>query len=332
MSASHPLLDFGAAGSWLHTSLAGGRFAAAYLIEGEDEASLLRFARCAAASLISESPPNAPHSDAWRRVDNEAHPDVHFVTRDKATVISVAAIGPVLERAHRTPLEAVRQVFIVHPAEAMEPEGIARYLKTLEEPPEHTHFLLVTTRPERLPDTVRSRCRRLRLPPLTTEQVARLLCDEGIDPGRAEAVAPLAGARLARARRLAAENVLEALDAFMSEARQPQARIADASERVLAVLKTLPGSDGGTEGRQRQSLREGLQDMLFAVASQARDAAAERPGRWLQGLGPDQALDLVAEAGRLEADVAANVTPVVVLLALGVSLRRLLPRHSVLEG
>lgn len=332
MSDAHPLFDFGAAGAWLHTSLVGERFAAAYLIEGEDEASLLRFARRAAASLISESPPNAPHTDTWRRVDDEVHPDVHFVTRDKATVISVAAIGPVLERAHRTPLEAVRQVFIVYPAEAMEPEGIARYLKTLEEPPEHTHFLLVTTRPERLPDTVRSRCRRLRLPPLRTQQVARLLCDEGIEVERAEAVAPLAGARLARARRLASENVLEALDAFMSEARQPKARIADASERVLAVLKTLPDSDGGTEGSQRQSLREGLQDLLFAVAAEARDAAAERPGRWLHGMDPDQALELVAEAGRLEADVAANVTPVVVLLALGVTLRKLLPPHPVVGG
>src|SRR6266516_4200962 len=74
------------------------------------------------------------------------------------------------------------RVILVYPAEAMNANTQNALLKNLEEPPPATVFLLVTTQPERLLATVRSRCLRFALPFPPPEPVLRWLKEEGLRP------------------------------------------------------------------------------------------------------------------------------------------------------
>jgi DNA polymerase-3 subunit delta' len=74
------------------------------------------------------------------------------------------------------------RVAIIEPAEAMNPSAANALLKTLEEPPARTLIALVTSRPDRLPATIRSRCQRfdLRAPP-AADALAWLVAREARD-------------------------------------------------------------------------------------------------------------------------------------------------------
>jgi len=73
------------------------------------------------------------------------------------------------------------RVILVYPAEAMNANTQNALLKNLEEPPSATVFLLVTTQPERLLATVRSRCLRFTLPFPPSEPVLRWLKEQGLE-------------------------------------------------------------------------------------------------------------------------------------------------------
>jgi DNA polymerase III gamma/tau subunit len=252
------------------------------------------------------------------------HPDLLRLGRDKATVISVAALQPMLLQAHRRPGQGRHQVFEIEPADALEPEGVARYLKTLEEPPSGTVFLLLTTRPERLPDTVRSRCRRLGFPPLPGEEIAARLRARGQGGEAAAALARVASGSLERALRLADADVIARVGEAWQAAHAAEPCTGRTVDGLLAALEVAAATrteaqqeDDAREGRgvdrRRESLRSVLQDLLHVVAVEAREAAAGRAAFGDARLAPRAALDLLERAGRLSAAVAANVTPAVVL-------------------
>ena len=68
--------------------------------------------------------------------------------------------------AYLTPLSAPAKTFIIDEAELIDTVGQNALLKTLEEPPRRTYIFLVTSRPERLLPTIRSRCQHVRFVPL----------------------------------------------------------------------------------------------------------------------------------------------------------------------
>jgi DNA polymerase-3 subunit delta' len=329
-SSDHPLRAFGAVGELLLRTLAAERLSPSYLFEGADRDALHAAARAFAAGILAGAPPAAPDERVFRLAREGTHPDLHELGQDKATVISVAALAPVLARAHSTPIESAHQVFLIDPAEAMEPEGIARYLKSLEEPPAGTVFVLVTTRAERLPETVLSRCRRVRFAPLAVEQVAAHLEADGVERGDARRTAQCAGGSLARARRLAEHGIVTVAAALVEAALQDEPRVAEAAERALAQLQQgaaeLAARDARETDTKRQYLRVLLRDVLRTLCAHARECAASRNGGPLPALEAERALDLIATWGGLETAVVANVTPAAILIETMAALRRL--RHD----
>ena len=100
------------------------------------------------------------------KVAANQHPDV--ITLEPAGaghVISVGSIRDFLPRLAFAPHEGAVRVVIVVDAHHLNLEAANALLKTLEEPPPRTHFILVTRSPEQLPLTVRSRCQRIRFTP-----------------------------------------------------------------------------------------------------------------------------------------------------------------------
>jgi len=325
-SPDHPLGRFGAVGALLLRTLAAERISPSYLFDGADADALHAAARAFAAGILAHSPPDSPDERVFRMALDGSHPDLHELGRDKATVISVAALSPVLARAHSTPLEGEHQVFVIDPADAMEAEGIARYLKSLEEPPPGTVFVLVTTHAERLPETVLSRCRRVRFPPLAEAEIAAHLEADGLDASARRAIAACAGGSLARARRLAEHDVLSAAEMMVRSALGAEPRVAETAERVMAQLQRsatdLAAADERETDTKRQYLRVLMRDVLHVLCAHARQRAAGQPGGFLPDLQPEHALDLITAWGELESAVASNVTPAAVLIEAMALLRR----------
>ncbi|MCC7138410.1 MAG: hypothetical protein IT460_08305 [Planctomycetes bacterium] len=327
-------VSLGAAGERLARIARGTRVAPAYLFESADATGPREAARWFAAALLCEADARpCLVCPTCRRVRSGSHPDVHRQGRDKATVISVDALAALLERAHASPKEGRRQVFLVDPAEAMAPEAVARYLKTLEEPPPTTTFVLVTTRPDRLPDAVRSRCQRVRFPEPGPEEVRDRLVAEGVDATRAAVVARWANGSVERARRLAALEADLIVDALAGAALARVPGAATAAEAALAALRARAGAvadedelreggDAPPEGAPGERMRRALEDVFHALCVLARDRAAGREGGPLAAMSPDDAAASLERLGRLAGWVRRNVSPASLLLDATLALRR----------
>jgi DNA polymerase III subunit delta' len=122
-----------------------------------------------------------------------------------------------------------RRVAIIDAADELATAGANALLKVLEEPPERVTLLLISHQPHRLLPTIRSRCRTLRLSPLSADDLARALEQAGgeVPPGKAAALAELAGGSVGEAIRLTGQDGL------------------DIYARLVTLLATLPRLDRG---------------------------------------------------------------------------------------
>lgn len=330
-----PPAVLGPAGARLARIASGPRIASAYLFEAADATGPREAARWFAAALLCEADARPCGAcSACRRVRSGSHPDFHRRGRDKATVISVEALAALLERAHASPLEGRRQVFVVDPAEAMAPEAVARYLKTLEEPPATTTFVLVTTRPDRLPDAVQSRCQRVRFPDPDPATIAARLAAAGVDAARAATVARWAGGSTARAQRLAALEADAVVEALCGAALARVPGAATAAEAALAALRARAGGiagadeearedgDAAPDGAPGERLRQALEDVFHALLTLLRDRLAGRDAGPLAALPTPRAEAAFERIARLAGWVRRNVSPAGLVLDAVLALRR----------
>ena len=108
---------------------------------------------------------------ACLRIARGAHPDVIVVSPGDNASIKIEQVRDVIDRAGYKPFEGRRRVVIIDEADTMAPAAQNALLKTLEEPPPSSVFILVTARPDMLLATVQSRCPRLRFPAAETAAV-----------------------------------------------------------------------------------------------------------------------------------------------------------------
>ncbi len=101
-----------------------------------------------------------------RKIDRDIHPDVQVVSPDNGQ-IRVEEIRAVEDLLSLKAFEGRVKTVIVDSAETMNPFAANAFLKTLEEPPPQSLIVLVASNPERLPDTIRSRCSRINFVPLS---------------------------------------------------------------------------------------------------------------------------------------------------------------------
>lgn len=142
----------------------------AYLISGgsaDSRAALAR--RLTAAYLCQGTNPPCGACRACRKAAAGAHPDVSLTAPPPGRQeISVEQIRALRSSAYVRPNEGARKVYVIDPADAMNPSAQNALLKVLEEGPAYAAFLLLAGEPGRLLDTVRSRCEPLALPPEQT--------------------------------------------------------------------------------------------------------------------------------------------------------------------
>ena len=141
---------------------------------------------------------------ACRAVEHGNHPDLHRLDPTGAgAVIPIGGPGreergvrDLVRELALLPVEGGARVALVTAADRMTEDAQAAFLKTLEEPPPGTVLLLTATDEERLLDTIRSRCVRIRLGPVPRRDVEALLVEAGLaDPPLAARLARLADGR-----------------------------------------------------------------------------------------------------------------------------------------
>ncbi len=199
------------------------------------------------------------------RIARGVHPDVIVIAPGDTGAIKIEAVREVIDRAGYRPFEGRRRVVIVDHAEALVPAAQNALLKTLEEPPSASVFMLVTASPDALLATVRSRCPRLRFGDLTEAEIARVLVrDHQYAEGDARVAAAMAEGSVGRALSAESAGVEEARDAAV-RLLQESARVTDPT-RLVESVKDLAAKKGSSSGE-----REQLSAALRVAASLLRD-------------------------------------------------------------
>lgn len=199
-----------------------------------------------------------------RRIARGVHADVMIAAPGDSGSIKVDQVREAIDRAAYRPFEGRRRVVIVDDAEALVVEAQNALLKTLEEPPPTSVFVLVTARPDMLLSTVRSRCQVLRFGPLAPADIAALLMrDHGYNAAEAHAAASASGGSPGRALEGGTDEFVEARTAA-ADLLEAVASTQDPRRR-LASAKALAG--GGRSGADRDDLTRRLR----AVSSLLRD-------------------------------------------------------------
>ncbi len=139
----------------------------AYLMSGPKGAPMYDTASALAMALNCRSAPageGCGECDACAKIATGIHPDVVTLVREGAAqIVPIESVrNQVIARMGLPPHEGDVRVFIVEEATSMAPPAANALLKTLEEPPARTLFVLCTTAPEQLLPTIRSRCQRVR--------------------------------------------------------------------------------------------------------------------------------------------------------------------------
>ena len=170
----------------LWDAMAKDRLHHAYLFEGPRGVGKRTLADLVALGANCEASAGRPCGTCGtcRAIAAGTHPDVIHVevAADRASkTIPVDAIREVIRQAGYRRYGARRRVVVVDPAEAMQEGAANALLKTLEEPPEGTGFILVTHNAGALLPTIRSRCQRVRLGAVPVPVIESWLHRKGVE-------------------------------------------------------------------------------------------------------------------------------------------------------
>ncbi len=235
---------------------------------------------------------------ACRKVAKGNHPDVKIITpAGKGRIINVETIEFINELAAYQPFEGRWRVILLQDAERMNLAAQNHFLKTLEEPPSNTAFILLTEFPRILLATIRSRCQQVRFGALRPETVTSLLLQQhSLEPDLAAAVAAVSQGQMSRAldlvetgkrevvldfaHRLAqGEDPLGLSEEFIQHLRAQEAAI---KATVKSELEVADAKESSKEDRDEQKqeqmaliealIRRDLMEYLYLFKTWYRDA------------------------------------------------------------
>lgn len=225
----------------LRKALASGRLPSAWLFAGPRGVGKRRTADVLAAAIACGEAAGRGGDPcgscaACRKVAAQNHPDVFVVepeseqetgvtghdnkrksTKKLSETLKVEQIRDLQARLQFHPLEARAKLAIIDESDRMSESTANSLLKILEEPPAATHFVLISTRPDALLPTIRSRTSRLDFGPLSDEQIAGALSrGGGMTREEAQRISRLSGGSLGQALALDPDFIGQTLGRFLA--------------------------------------------------------------------------------------------------------------------
>ncbi len=224
-----------------------------------------------------------------RRIARGVHADVLVVEPEDSGSIKIEQVRDAIDRASYRPFEGRRRFVIIDDAQAMVAPAQDALLKTLEEPPSASVFVLVTSVPDTLMPTIRSRCQRLRFGPVMESEAA----DEEA-AARDAAVALLSGVagttdprrRLDRAKVFAAtapdrDEMSRRLTALLSLVRDLSLLGAHVEDRALANVDLKPQLTALLKTFDRDRALGAFETVDRAIFALSRNASPKIVADWV---------------------------------------------------
>ena len=225
-----------------------------------------------------------------KRIANTSHPDFIEIIEESAT-IKIDTIRELQKRLAFPPFESARRFVMIHDIHKMQDAAANCLLKTLEEPEEHTTFILITSQIQRLLPTIISRCQVVRFAPFSVDEISHYLIEHGVSPEISGQLATLSDGSLSMAQELnqgdyktelisTFEDILKissTLDAFSTAAalkgkKSMSAHLLSlllAYTRDMLILKSSPETPILLENYRSQMLtrlsKTSIQDLIRCI-------------------------------------------------------------------
>lgn len=226
----------------------------AYLFVGPPGSTKDEAARAFAALLLTG------HDDTRARDARLAlageHPDVREVRRVGAT-IERQQVTEIIRLASLAPVEGSRKVMVLHEFHLLNANGAAQLLKTLEEPPPRTVFMVLADQvpPELV--TIASRCVRIEFRTIPDDTIREVLLSEGIDRTIADLATEGARGDLTRARLLATDaGLIERRAAFAAVPQRLDGNGNTVMRLVASLLKMIEDAAAPLVERHSKEIAE----------------------------------------------------------------------------
>lgn len=198
-------------------ALEAGRLHHAILFAGPEGVGKLQAARilaqrlmCSRAPLDGDPGAACGECSACTKATGAGHADIHILETEEK-MLKIDQVREAITSLQLRTVEGGARCLIIRDADKMNPNAQNALLKTLEEPPGHTHLILTSSRPRSLLLTVRSRCQELPFRPVPLADIEQLLIEtKGLAREQARLVAALSQGAPSRALETDAQALIEA--------------------------------------------------------------------------------------------------------------------------
>jgi DNA polymerase-3 subunit delta' len=241
----------------LRQSYLAGRLGHAYLCVGPEGIGKKRFAVELAKALLCENSPSpfdaCDNCPACAQVAAGTHPD--FVTAQKPEdriEFTIETMRELLVKLSLRPVRGTRKVTVIEDVDDFNEETANCFLKTLEEPPPGSIFLLLATSAERQLATIISRSQVLKFQPLKDDDLRTILAEQELITENSEAIVALSAGRVGRAVALADETVWSCREKCINLLTSAKPSSLEMAQLLIATVE-----DAGKESpiqRERASL------------------------------------------------------------------------------
>lgn len=322
--------------------VARGRLAHAYLFVGPSGIGKRLFARELARAVLCEAPDRVAAAleacercDACLQVAAGTHPDFFTMCRpEDANEMPTELLRELCRGFSLKPARGHGKVAILDDADDLNEESANCFLKTLEEPPPGSVFILLGTSSDRQLATITSRCQTVRFAPLPAELVRVVLQRHGIDdPARLDRLVRLAGGSPGQALALADEVLWAFRRDLLHGLAQPSIDVLALSKAFSAFAEEA-GKEGAAQRRRAllalRLLIESFNDALAVAFGAPTRSSGEDETPLVEALaaraGAEKILAALERCLETEAQLSRYVQLALVLEGLTDALAQLLER------
>lgn len=183
--------------------LSRDRLSHAYLFVSKDENLLGSFALEISKILINEKESDLSEKNNLR-IDKGVHPDVKVFGTEKG--IDTETANNIIDLSNYSPFESDKKVFVLCKANEMNESAQNKILKTIEEPPKNTYFILCATGTSKILQTILSRVKQIDIDEMTVQNITDLLITAGVKQEKAGVFASCSNGNAEFAEKLALDD------------------------------------------------------------------------------------------------------------------------------